>query len=373
MKPLSIYIHIPFCKEKCFYCDFLSFSNKEDLYDLYLKALLNEIKEFAQKNSSQYIINSVFIGGGTPSILPVGHIKQIMDVIFSSFNLKDNAEISIEVNPGVISQELIKSFKESRINRISFGFQAWQDNILKSLGRVHTREQFVENFLNFRKEGFDNINVDLMFSLPNQTLEEWSETLNEVCKLKPEHISCYSLIIEEDTVFYKLYEQNKLDILPEELDRKMYYTAIEILGQNGYSQYEISNFSLKGKTCYHNTVYWQRKEYVGFGLGAASLLNENRITNTRSLKDYINFNNEKTIDKLSLKDMYSEFIFLGLRMSMGISKNDFKNNFGHTIYEIYGNQLKKFIEQQLIVDDGDFIKLTSKGIDVSNTVFIEFL
>lgn len=373
MKDLSIYIHIPFCKEKCFYCDFLSFTNKEDEYNLYLNALLREIEQFAINNSNKYIIKSIFIGGGTPSILPIGHIEQIMSFIFKNFNIENNAEITIEVNPGVISQELIKSFKKSYINRVSFGFQAWQNNILKQLGRVHNREQFVDNFYNFRNLGFNNINVDLMFSLPNQSLENWTETLNEVCKLKPEHISCYSLIIEEDTVFYKLYQQNKLDILSEELDRKMYYTAINILQKNGYNQYEISNFALQDKTCYHNIVYWRRKEYVGFGLGASSLLNETRITNTRNLNDYINYKNERSIESLQLNDIYSEFVFLGLRMNSGISKTIFYNNFGISIYEVYGKQIKKFVNQLLLEDKDDFIKLTNKGRDVSNLIFVEFL
>ena len=213
MKNLSIYIHIPFCKAKCFYCDFLSFTNKETEYSLYLKALLTEIESFAQENSKNYIIKSIFIGGGTPSILPIGHIEQIMEVIFKNFNIDKSAEISIEVNPGVISNELINSFKKSLINRISIGLQAWQNSLLKQIGRVHNLEQFLKNFYNFRNAGFNNINLDLMFSLPNQSLENWIETLNKACDLKPDHISCYSLIIEEGTVFYKLYEQNKLNIL----------------------------------------------------------------------------------------------------------------------------------------------------------------
>lgn len=373
MKDLSIYIHIPFCKEKCYYCDFLSFKGKDDYFRAYQNALLKEIIYFANENKNIYEIKTIFIGGGTPSVLPIGFIGEIMQIIFENFKVCPLAEITIEANPGVLSYELIKHFKNSNINRISLGVQSLKNDILKNIGRLHTAEQFYENFNNIRKANFNNVNVDLMFSLPNQSLYDFEETLLKILNLEPEHISCYSLILEENTKFYSMYESGLLEPVEDELDREFYYKAINILEKNGYNLYEISNFSKKNKECRHNIVYWERKEYVGFGLGASSLLNETRITNTKNFNEYINFKNDKLIEILNKNDIYSEFVFLGLRMTQGISKSKFKKNFGIELKEIYAKEIEKFLKNGLLIEKGDFIYLSKKGIDLSNIVFLEFI
>lgn len=373
LKPLSIYIHIPFCKEKCFYCDFLSFTGKDNYFFSYQNALLKEIKDFANQNQNVYEIKTIFIGGGTPSVLPIGMIGEIMEVIFQNFKISNEAEISIEANPGALSFEKIKHFKENFINRISLGLQSLDDNILKNIGRIHTVKQFYENFDNVRKAGFENINIDLMFSLPNQTLEIFKNTLYNIINLAPEHISCYSLILEENTKFYNMYKKGLFKPIDDELDREFYYTAIDILQNNNYNIYEISNFSKPNKQCKHNIVYWKRKEYIGFGLGASSFLNNTRFSNTKNFSNYINFKNEKYIEILEKEDMYSEFVFLGLRMTQGISKQKFKKEFGININNVYKNQLQKFIQEGLLIENGDFIYLSKKGIDVSNIIFSEFI
>ncbi|MDE6182780.1 MAG: coproporphyrinogen III oxidase, partial [Eubacteriales bacterium] len=258
-------------------------------------------------------------------------------------------------------------------NRISLGVQSLENSLLKDIGRIHTAEQFYENYNNIIKVGFNNVNVDLMFSLPNQSLINFEETLIKIVELSPEHISCYSLILEEGTKFYNMYENGLLTPVEDELDREFYYKAINILEKNNYNLYEISNFAKKNKECKHNIVYWQRKEYIGFGLGASSLLNEKRITNTRNFSDYINFKNNKEIEILEKKHMYSEFVFLGLRMIQGISKSKFKNDFGINITDIYQKEINKFLENGLLLEKDDFIYLSKKGIDLSNVVFSEFI
>lgn len=373
LKPLSIYIHIPFCKEKCFYCDFLSFKGRENYFLDYKKALLNEINEFANKNKNIYEIKTIFIGGGTPSVLPIGFVGEIMESIFLNFNVSKNAEISIEANPGSLSYDIIKHFKDSYINRISLGVQSLDNEILKKIGRIHTAEQFYENYSNIRKAGFENVNVDLMFSLPSQTLEIFEDTINKILDLSPEHISCYSLILEEGTKFYNMYEKGELIPTNEDLDREFYYKAIEYFEKNNYNLYEISNFAKHNMECKHNIIYWERKEYIGFGIGASSLLNNTRFSNTRNFFDYINLKNEKEIEILKKEDMYSEFVFLGLRMTKGISKEKFKKEFGIDINNIYKKEIEKFLKNGLLLEKGDFIYLSKKGIDLSNIVFSEFI
>ncbi len=373
MKDLSIYIHIPFCTQKCFYCDFLSFKGKEEYFEAYKIALLKEIEDFATLNKDKYIVKTIFIGGGTPSILPIGYIGEISSKIYSLFNVDKNIEFTIEANPGTLCLDKIKHFKDSNINRISLGLQAYQNRLLKKIGRIHTIEDFLQNYENIRKVGFENVNVDLMFSLPTQTKDDFKETLDNIARLKPEHISTYSLILEEGTKFYDMYEKGEFSLFSDELDRELYYLAINILQKNGYNQYEISNFCKPNKECKHNIVYWKRKEYIGFGLGASSLINEKRIINTTNFKDYINFNNNREIEILEKRDMYSEFIFLGLRMTEGIKKSDFYKNFNIDIYDVYKKEIEKFIKNGLLIEEDDYLRLSKKGIDLSNVVFSEFI
>ena len=259
------------------------------------------------------------------------------------------------------------------INRVSIGLQAWQNHILKIIGRIHTREQFLECFDIMREVGFNNINIDIMFSLPKQSENDWNETIENVIALNPEHISAYSLIIEEGTPFYKLYEENKLDVVSEDTDRNMYETLKKKLKENGYVHYEISNFSRNGFECRHNIVYWKRKEYVGFGLGAHSFINGERYSNTRDIDKYIKFNYKAESEKVTLRDSYAEFMFLGLRMIEGIERKSFENEFGIDIDNVYKKEIEKNIKNGLLTEKNGVIRLTAKGIDLSNIVFAEFL
>ena len=279
MNGLEIYIHIPFCVKKCDYCDFLSAPADLETKEKYVEALINEIK-LNKNKMSEYVVDTVFIGGGTPSLLEENQISKIMSVLRDNCNMSENPEITIECNPGTITESKLWEYKKSGINRISFGLQSANDKELKSIGRIHNYAGFLESYNLARKCGFDNINVDLMSALPGQTLKSYEETLNKVVRLEPEHISAYSLIVEENTLMYdrvKKAQIKGINILPdEESERKMYYLTNNILRSNGYRKYEISNYSKPGKECKHNIGYWQRKEYLGFGIGAASLYKENR-------------------------------------------------------------------------------------------------
>lgn len=377
MKPVSIYIHIPFCKSKCFYCDFLSYPNMDKFYKQYLDALILEIKNTALL-FKDYQIETIFIGGGTPTILPSFYIQEIMKILDSYYNLSKCNEITIEANPGTVDYNKLLELKELKINRISFGLQAWQNRLLKKLGRIYSRNEFIDNLNLSRQAGFDNINVDLMFSLPTQSIEEWEETLNKIVELKPEHISTYGLIIEDNTVFGKLYVENKLQIPDEVTDRQMYYRAKQILKHNGYIHYEISNFAQSGFESKHNLAYWQQKEYISFGLGVHSYINKMRFHNTYNFDKYIECSKNKKditedIETNDILDEYAEFMFLGLRLLKGISKAEFKLKFNKDIEQIYKNQLDECINYNLLEEDDNNIYLTDKGIDVSNIVFEKFL
>ncbi len=370
MKEVSLYIHIPFCKSKCLYCDFLSFSNSEDTFLAYKNALVEEIKSL--KKYGQLKIRSIFIGGGTPTVLPPSYIKEIMEEIDKVFTIDKNIEITMESNPGTVTLEGLKIVKASGINRISMGLQAWQNDLLKTLGRIHTNEEFLESYDNVVKAGFQNINVDLMFSLPKQTISMWEETIHHVVALKPSHISAYSLIIEEGTPFAKMY--NEKNTPSEEMDRDMYDMVKNILKGAGYGHYEISNFAIHGKESRHNLVYWQREEYIGLGLSAHSFFNHKRFHNTSSMEEYIN----KKIsmvhsETISEKDAYGEFMFLGLRLVEGIRKSNFKKSFNKDIDEIYGTEISKLQQENLLAVSSDTIRLTERGIDVSNYVFEKFI
>lgn len=357
---ISLYIHIPFCKSKCKYCDFLSFPNTEYI-NAYKKALLNEIKAFDCTDT----VKSIFIGGGTPSIIESSIIAEIMEAV-SKFSILENAEITIEANPGTLTEEKLLVYKNSGINRISMGLQAWQNVLLKKLGRIHTSEEFLQSYT-LAKKYFDNINIDLMFSLPDQTMDMWLETLDNVTALKPQHISAYSLIVEEGTPFYNM----ELNLPDEKTDREMYHTAISFLKDRGYNQYEISNFAQKGYESVHNSVYWQRGNYKGFGLGAASLVNSARYKNTENITDYIKGVTITEKEELTKDDEMAEFMFLGLRMTQGVSITKFKNEFGVNILEKYKAVINEY--KDYIIIDNDRIRLTTEGIDISNRIFADML
>ncbi len=356
----SLYIHIPFCRRKCLYCDFLSFSDTKYINE-YFDALIKEINAFDCKK-----VRSIFIGGGTPSYIDSKYIGKIMEAL-SRYNIEKNAEITIEANPGTLTLQKLKAYKSYGINRISIGLQAWQNELLKALGRIHTRESFIENYENVLKAGFENINIDLMFSLPEQSIDMWLETLENVTALNPAHISAYSLIVEENTPFYDM----ELALPDDETDRKMYHSAIELLKAKGYMQYEISNFAKEGFHSVHNCAYWQRKEYKGFGLGAASLMDNCRTKNTESISDYIKGVTIAESEGLTKADCMAEYMFLGMRMKKGVSISGFKREFGEDMLEKYGKAFEKF--KDFIEISGDFVRLNEKGIDISNMIFCEFI
>jgi len=367
---ISIYIHIPFCKSKCFYCDFTSYCKKEEYFEIYKNMLLNEIEK---SNFKKRTVKSIFFGGGTPSVFPEEYIDEILNKVYKQFNIKKDAEITIEANPGTLNLNKLKYYKKIGINRISVGLQCWQDKLLKMLGRIHTKEEFLNNFYNIRNAGFNNVNIDLMFSLPNQTIKDWIETLENIINLQPEHISCYSLIIEEGTPFFDMFQNKKFVQTSEGDDRIMYYKACELLTYNSYKHYEISNFAKNSFECIHNMVYWKCYNYLGFGIAAHSFVDGVRFNNTYNLNDYINGKTIVNKEFIKKNDSYAEFMFLGLRMIEGISKSEFYNRFNISIDNVYQNQLKKLSDKGLLILNGDNIRLTKKGIDVSNSVFVEFI
>lgn len=367
----EIYIHIPFCVRKCAYCDFLSASGSEEAKASYTEALLREIEAVKTEKRE---VSSIFVGGGTPSALSPSLMGDIFEKIHKSFSVAPDAEITIEANPGTLSKEKLFLYRNVGINRLSLGLQSPEAAELKSLGRIHTYEEFLESFSFAREAGFQNINVDLMCALPDQTYEGWVRNLRKVAALHPEHISAYSLIIEEGTPFAK----RKLNLPDEDTEYRMYEDTAGILAEYGYEQYEISNYAKKDLACQHNVGYWTRKEYLGLGLGAASLWGNQRFSNTSDFSMYLNnsgFPEKIRGDRetLSLEAEMSEFMFLGLRMTKGVSKAEFLEGFGVPIESVYGKVLDKYKSVGLLEETEGRIFLTRAGIHVSNGVMAEFL
>ncbi|ELC8364232.1 MAG: radical SAM family heme chaperone HemW [Clostridium perfringens] len=376
MDKISLYIHIPFCAQKCLYCDFPSFARKDHLRKAYIEALNKEIISLREKHNNLEI-NTIFIGGGTPSVLEADELECLLKEV-AKLNISKDIEYSMECNPGNLTEEKLEVMKKYGVNRISMGLQAKQDNLLKGLGRIHNYKTFKENFLLAKKVGFNNINVDLMFGLPNQRLNEWEETLREIISLEPAHISAYSLIIEEGTAFYNLYENDKLKLPTEEEERKMYHLAKKILEENGFNQYEISNYAKEGKECRHNLAYWNMDNWIGVGSAAASYIDGKRIKNISSVEKYINSINEKreAVEEIinnSKNDNMEEFMFMGLRKINGIDENEFKNRFSMNINDVYGEILNKYIDEGLLIRESGRIFLSEKGIEISNIIMADFL
>ncbi|HII4439419.1 TPA: radical SAM family heme chaperone HemW [Clostridium perfringens] len=376
MDKISLYIHIPFCAQKCLYCDFPSFARKDHLRKAYIEALNKEIINLREKHNNLEI-NTIFIGGGTPSVLESNELECLLKEI-AKLNMAKDIEYSMECNPGNLTEEKLEVMKKYGVNRISMGLQAKQDNLLKGLGRIHNYKTFKENFLLAKKVGFNNINVDLMFGLPNQRLNEWEETLREIISLEPAHISAYSLIIEEGTAFYNLYENDKLKLPTEEEERKMYHLAKEILEENGFNQYEISNYAKEGKECRHNLAYWNMDNWIGVGSASASYINGKRIKNISSVEEYINSINERgeAVEEIinnSKNDNMEEFMFMGLRKINGIDENEFKKRFGMNINDVYGEILNKYIDEGLLIRESGRFFLSEKGIEISNVIMADFL
>lgn len=381
MQALMLYIHIPFCEQKCKYCDFLSAASSQQERQDYVDTLCKEI-ELHKECGKEARVTSLFFGGGTPSILSGEQITQIMKAIRSIFiYMEETAEITLETNPGTVNREKLQTYMELGINRLSMGLQATNNKELKELGRIHSYEVFLDTYNMAREVGFTNINVDLMSAIPGQTLESWKDTLDKIVALQPEHISAYSLIIEEGTPFFEEYSEKgeKYQLLPsEEEERSMYYETQIQLHEAGYKRYEISNYAKKNKECVHNLGYWERKSYLGLGLGASSLMNETRHMNYRNYKDYKDIINSKAppieqSENITKVTQQEEYIFLGLRKIKGISLEQYKECFGDGIEKNYKNSLEELFHDNLITKKGEFLHLTEKGIDLSNYVLSKFL
>jgi oxygen-independent coproporphyrinogen-3 oxidase len=375
---MQLYLHIPFCVRKCLYCDFLSCPQSSEVIDKYVDCLCKEIKSQTEIVSK---VSTLFIGGGTPSVLSEDQIQKIFATLNAVFSFEEQAEITIEVNPGTVTKEKFEAYKKCGINRISFGLQSTNDDELQLLGRIHTYEEFLNNYRLARECGFDNINIDLMSAIPKQTLASFENSLEKIIALQPEHISAYSLIIEEGTPFAKMYGEGcekETDLPTEEEERRIYYRTVELLEDAGYQRYEISNYAKSGRECKHNLGYWERKEYLGLGLGASGFVNEMRYRNTDDMSVYMehasNPNRLKTeTEQLTLVSQMEEYMFLGLRKMQGVSISQFANMFGSRMESIYGDQLAKLENEALIRREGDRLMLTEQGIDVSNCVLAEFL
>lgn len=394
MNDLSIYIHIPFCVRKCLYCDFLSFPLSESRFgntlsnsaDARMISYVNYLREEiigAAPQYGEYQVLSVFFGGGTPSLLPAGEVRRIMDTIRKYYRVAEDAEITIEMNPETVAEEKLQEYITGGINRLSIGLQSVDDDELMRIGRIHDYSTFEKAYELSRKAGFHNINIDLMAALPEQSVDSYKWTLQKVTELKPEHISAYSLTLEEGTPLYKV--QTTYRFPTEEEDREMYALTEKILGSCGYHRYEISNYALDGYECRHNKVYWQRGNYVGFGLGASSMVNNVRWSNPADMELYSAYAKRLAQDAnrddghvpnrhlLTIHEQMEEYMFLGLRMMYGVSMRKFAENFGTSIEEIYGEVTDKLCTQGLLVREEGYIRLTARGIDISNYVMAQFL
>lgn len=424
MKSISIYIHIPFCVKKCQYCDFLSAPADSRAQEVYLRALKQEIREQAARYR-EYEVQTVFIGGGTPTAVPCENLCEVLKTVFSFYRMNPHAEISMEANPGTVTKEALLSYRKAGINRISIGLQSADDMELKLLGRIHTYRDFQQTYRWAQEAGFTNINLDIMSALPGQSVENYKKTLETVLSLKPQHISAYSLIVEEGTPFYEKYgqESEKLqatgekqpDLPSEEEEREMYALTEKLLAAAGYHRYEISNYALPGRECRHNLVYWKRGNYVGFGLGAASMVENVRFENIREMQEYLaeyagvqgteevsaevtqgdaqvlsneqefslredtHSENEQelsireNVHPLSPQEQMEETMFLGLRLTEGVSKAEFHRQFGVSMEQIYGEVIRKNTAKGLLIDEAGYVCLTREGMDLSNYVMAQFL
>ena len=381
---MELYIHIPFCVKKCDYCDFLSFSADEQTQRSYVAALQKELVFYGAKYKGRRI-TTIFIGGGTPSWLKEDYMQAIMETVYHYFSVEQDAEITIECNPGTITEHKFEVYRRIGINRLSIGLQSVHNEELKILGRIHTFEQFLKTYDMARKHGFSNINIDLMSSLPGQTPEIFCDSLYQVLKLKPEHISVYSLIIEKGTPFYELYRFDAVrqaagmqtESLPtEEEEYQTTKMTQHILKEAGYHWYEISNFAKPGYECRHNIGYWKRVDYLGVGLGASSLIDNVRYSNTRDLYTYLSVPADslhETAAQITRNEQMEEFMFLGLRMRDGFYRDEFTQAFGIPIEAVYGDALNHLQQEELLLKREGRIYLTDKGMDLNNYVVAQFM
>lgn len=366
----EIYVHIPFCVKKCDYCDFVSFACSDSEKEAYFKALINQIDSMKETVGDTPIV-SCFFGGGTPTVPDERLLISVLCKLKESFNFTEDAEITMEANPNSATFDKFKAYREAGINRLSIGLQSTENSELKCLSRLHTYEEFLKTFDDAGRAGFDNINIDIMSALPGQTIESYEKTLERVCALNPEHISAYSLIIEEGTPFFDRYAGGK-GLPDEDTEREMYYLTKRYLHEHGYERYEISNYSRPGYECRHNLGYWKRVPYFGFGIAAASFYGDRRYQTHSDLKRFISGDFTAEIEKLSGDDAMAEFMFLGLRLVMGVTREAFFDRFGEDIDAVYGRELKK-LESEGLLYNGERIYLTDKGMDVANYCMSEFI
>lgn len=371
MKEIGIYIHIPYCKKKCKYCDFISFENKEETIEKYVTTLKKEIDE------CQYIgfnIKTIYIGGGTPSYIDANKISEIISKIREKFIVNQDAEITLEINPGTVSKEKLETYKKIRINRLSIGLQSTDNNILKQIGRIHTYEEFLNTYKMAREIGFNNINVDLIFALPGENEDSVAIQVSKIINLKPEHISVYSLILEDDTPLKRMVDNNEIELPTEDEERKMYWKINELLEENDYKHYEISNYSLQNYESKHNTDCWEQKEYLGFGVAAHSYYGGKRFSNVKTIEEYLEKWKYKEIEEEQNKEMMAkEYMMLGLRKIDGVSISRFEQKFQINPLFYFRFEISKLVEEELIEIDLDNIRLTKKGLDLANIVFEEFI
>lgn len=387
-KEIGLYVHMPFCKQKCYYCDFISYANKYNMVDRYIQCLKKEIIQYANENKimskhglePKYVIKTIYIGGGTPSSIDELYIINILQKIKENFQIKNDAEITIEVNPGTVNKEKLETYREIGINRLSIGLQAVQDEILKSIGRIHTFKDFENTYKYAREVGFNNINVDLMINLPNQTLDNVKESVKAILNLKPEHISVYSLILEEDTKLYEMVKSKQVALEPEEVERQMYWYVKETLEKYKYIQYEISNFAKSGFQSQHNIDCWNQEEYIGVGIAASSFIENKRYSNISNLEEYMDNiesgmpNKNLILDEvLDFESKMNEFMMLGLRTIQGVDIKKFEQKFKINPIIKYCKILEKLNHEGLIEIDANNIKLSNKGIDLANVVWEEFV
>lgn len=380
MNELGLYIHIPFCAKKCYYCDFISYAQKQDKIEEYCDSLIKEIEQESKNINKEDVVTTIYIGGGTPSFVDAKYITKIVETIKNNYMVEENAEITIEVNPGTVDESKLNEYKKCGINRLSIGLQSTKSELLKEIGRIHTYEEFLNCYNSARNVGFNNVNIDLMLGLPNQTMQDMEESLKKVISLSPEHISLYSLIVEENTPIEKMLQEGVLKLPPEELEREMYWKTKEILEKNNYKHYEISNFAKEGYESKHNSNCWKQKEYLGFGVAAHSYYESKRYCNTNSIEEYCeniednNFKNNRTIfEEQSQDEKQKEFMMLGLRMLEGVDIQEFKKKFVNNPIYIFHGELEKLINEDLLEIDLNKIRLTNNGLDFANLVWEEFV
>ena len=368
-KELGLYVHIPFCRQKCAYCDFPSFAGRESSMEAYVNRLIAEMKD---RQDPDAVIATLYIGGGTPSLLPPGLMKRILEELRRHFDFLPDAECSCECNPGTVTEDFLQALKNGGVNRLSFGAQARQDRLLRMLGRIHSWEQVKESAAMAHNQGFTNLNLDLMLGLPGQTLSDMEETLLSALNLSPTHLSCYGLIVEEGTKMHAMVESGRWRLPAEETERDMYELCRTVLAENGYFQYEISNFALPGFLCRHNLDCWRRKEYIGLGSAACGFLNGVRYRNPPALDDYLACKpSEETA--ISPEDARFESVMLGLRMTEGVSERAFFQMHGVSLWDAYGEKLKKSLDAGLVIRDNEYLRLTRRGMDVQNRVLVDLL